>query len=129
MLSVDFSKPGQPASGPIAQISCGRYIPESWPEAISFRPPAQLQVCCERGIAFVDLPGTVIWFDEAGRHMETIEPDYSVGEQLLMHFHRAVTSLVRKTIGLENAYQALRIVMMGRESVRCGHRLELAPRP
>jgi hypothetical protein len=52
-----------------------------------------------------------------------------VGEQLLVHFHRAVTSLVRKTIGLEDAYQALRIVLMGQESARRGERLTLAPQP
>ena len=38
-------------------------------EAISFRPPAELQVVCERGVAFLDLPSTLIWFDCAGRHM------------------------------------------------------------
>ena len=34
-----------------------------------FRRPADLKVVCERGIAFVDLPQTVAWFDDAGQHL------------------------------------------------------------
>ena len=76
-------------------------------EAITFRPPAALQVCCENGVAFVDLPANLVWFDQAGRHMESLETERPVGEQLLALFHRAVTSLVRKTNELEDAYRAL----------------------
>ena len=72
MMSLDFSPPGSVGKGPLAQISCSRYLRSSWPEAISFRPPAELQVCCERGVAFVDLPSTLVWFDEAGRHQESL---------------------------------------------------------
>ena len=46
--------------------------PTAWTEAITFRPPAALQVYCEHGVAFVDLPATLIWFDQAGRHMESL---------------------------------------------------------
>ncbi len=72
MMSLDFSPPGSIGKGPLAQISCSRYLRSNWPEAISFRPPAELQVCCERGVAFVDLPSTLVWFDEAGRHQESL---------------------------------------------------------
>ena len=68
MLSVDFSPRGAPGSGAVAQISSGRYVPPKWQEAISYHPLAELQVSCARGIAFVDLPATLVWFDEAGRH-------------------------------------------------------------
>ena len=40
---------------------------------LSFRPPADLQIACEHGIAVVDLPSTLIWFETAGRHMESLE--------------------------------------------------------
>ncbi len=122
MASLDFSEGDDFESGPLAQISCGQYIPATWHESISFRPPSQLQVCCERGIAFVDLPNTVIWFDEAGRHMESLETDRPVGEQLLMQFHRAVTSLVRQTSDLRDAYRNLEIVQSCQESARQGRR-------
>ncbi len=125
MMSLDFSPPETPADGPVAQISCGRYIPADWQEAITYRPLAGLQVSCERGIAFVDLPTTLVWFDEAGRHQESLDSERPVAEQLLTQFHRAVTALVRKTSDLEDAYRALRIVQEARRSYHEGRRVEL----
>ncbi len=126
MMSLDFSLAGKLGEGPIAQISCGRYIPGQWPEAASFRPPAALQVCCERGIAFIDLPATLVWFDDAGRHMESLDSERPVGERLLMHFYRAVTSLVRRTDDLEDAYRALATVLAARQSFDSGRRIYLS---
>jgi predicted dehydrogenase len=125
MLSVDFSPLQSPGSGPLAQISCGRYMPADWHEAITFRPPAALQVACENGIAFVDLPATLIWFDEAGRHMESLDSERPVGEQLLTQFYRGVTSLVRRTEDLEDAYRALQIVSCATRGFQDGCRVEL----
>lgn len=125
MMSLDFSPPGGLGKGPLAQISCSRYLGANWPEAISFRPPAELQVCCERGVAFVDLPSTVVWFDEAGRHLESLGSERPVGEQMLMQFHRAVTSLVRRTADLEDAYRALNVVLAAQSSGESGQRVWL----
>jgi predicted dehydrogenase len=125
MMSLDFSPPGKPGTGATAQISCGRYVPQGWQEAISYRPLAELQVSCERGIAFVDLPATLIWFDEAGRHQESLESDRPVGEQLLTRFHRAVMSLLRRTSDLQEAYQAISTVQAARRSHQEGRRIEL----
>ncbi|MGH7193157.1 MAG: Gfo/Idh/MocA family protein, partial [Candidatus Saccharimonadales bacterium] len=88
-------------------------------------PPAALQVACERGIAFVDLPTTLVWFDEAGRHQESLDSERPVGEQLLGQFHRSVTSLVRNTAGLDDAYRALAIVLEARASHAQGRRIML----
>lgn len=125
MMSLDFSAEGELGSGPLAQISSGHYMPRSWAEAISFRPPSALQVSCERGIAFVDLPAGLVWFDEAGRHMESLESERPVGEQLLTQFYRAVTSLVRKTSDLEDSYRALCVVLGAQRSYDAGHRVTL----
>jgi predicted dehydrogenase len=125
MMSLDFSQPGELGTGPVAQISCGRYMPAAWPEAVAFRPPAALQVCCERGVAFIDLPATLIWFDEAGRHMESLDSERPVGERLMMQFYRAVTSLVRKTSDLDDAYRALSISLASRRSSETGQRINL----
>ncbi|MGD9723417.1 MAG: Gfo/Idh/MocA family protein [Pirellulales bacterium] len=116
MMSLDFSGPAGPGTRTTAQISSGRYMPSSWPEAVAFRPPAALQVACENGIAFVDLPSTLIWFDQAGRHMESLDSERPVGEQMFAQFHRAVTSLVRNTSGLEDAYRAMLIVQAAHRS-------------
>lgn len=123
MMSLDFCPDGG-AMGPVAQISSGYYLPAAWTEAITFRPPAAMQVYCEHGVAFVDLPATLIWFDEAGRHMESLESERPVGEQLLALFYRAVTSLVRRTNELEDAYWALSIVLGAETSVREGRRVQ-----
>lgn len=125
MMSLDFSDPDSPGSGPIAQISCGRYFPAGWEEAIGYRPQAALQVCCQQGIAFVDLPSALIWFDEAGRHQESLESERPVGEQLLAQFHLTVTSLLRKTCDLEDAYRASLIVQQARKSHQQGRRISL----
>ncbi|QDU96461.1 Gfo/Idh/MocA family protein [Lignipirellula cremea] len=125
MLSLDFSPEDRPGRGPLAQISCGRYLPRSWRDAISFRAPSALQVVCERGAAFVDLPSQVIWFDEAGQHIESLESERPVGEQLLTQFHRAVTSLVRKISDLEDAYRALHVVLAAQTSCQEGRRVPL----
>lgn len=125
MMNLDFSVSGTPGSGPTAQISCGRYMPANWQEAVAYRPPAALQVACEKGIAFIDLPTTLVWFDTAGRHQESLESDRPVGEQLLSQFHRSVTSLVRSTAGLEDAYRALAIVLEARSSHTQGRRILL----
>jgi len=125
MMSLDFSTTGRPGDGILAQISCGSYIPGRWEEAISFRPPAALQAACDQGIAFVDLPASLVWFDPAGRHQESLESERPVGEQMLVQFHRRVTSLVRSMSGIDDALQALRIVEAGKTSQAEGRRVSL----
>jgi predicted dehydrogenase len=124
MMNLDFSD-GRPGTGPTAQISCGRYMPDCWPEAVAFRPPAALQVACEHGVAFIDLPSTLTWFDGAGRHLESLESERPVGEQLLAQFFRAVTSLVRNKTGLEDAHRAIWIVHKAHESHQQGQRVSI----
>lgn len=125
MMSLDFPPSGEQRPGALAQISSSNYIPQAWSEAINFRRPAGLQVCCERGVAFVDLPNRLTWFDDAGQHMEALDHERPVTEQLLLHFHRSVTSLVRKTSGLEDVYQALDVVLAARGSSAEGRRISL----
>jgi predicted dehydrogenase len=125
MMSLDFSPKGKPGTGAIAQISCGRYIPPGWQEAISYRPLAALQVSCERGIAFVDLPATLVWFDESGRHQESLDSERPIGELLLTNFYRSITSLVRKTSDLEDACRAICILQSARQSHQEGRRIDL----
>jgi predicted dehydrogenase len=125
MMNLDFTHEGVLGAGTTAQISCGRYMPAKWQEAAAYRPPAALQVACERGIAFIDLPTTLVWFDEAGRHQETLDSERPVGEQLLGQFHRSVTSLVRNTAGLDDTYRALAIVQQARNSHLQWKRIQL----
>jgi len=125
VMGLDFSPPGEVGTGPVAQIACGSYVAPKCHEAAAFRRPADLQVVCQSGIAFLDLPHTLVWFDEAGQHSELLDHDRPVGEQLLLHFHRQVSSLVLKTSSLDDAYRALAIVNKAQQSYAQGCRLTL----
>ena len=126
ILSLGFGSPENDTKGILAQISCGAYIPEVWHEAIAYRPPAAVQVCCEKGVAFVDLPSTLVWFDEAGRHQESLDTELPVGQQMLGQFHRAITALVRKSNDLEDTCRALRILDLAKQSTQHQSRVAIA---
>lgn len=125
MFNLDFSPPDQPGTGPTAQISCGRYIPSHWREAVTYRPLPELQVVCERGIAFVDLPATLVWFDEAGRHQELLDHERPLEERLLLQFHRAATSLVQRARDIDDLRFALEVIYKAEESAVAGRRFPL----
>jgi len=125
VISLDFSEKPRPGTGTLAQISCGTYIPGHWEEAVGYRPPAALEVCCDEGVAFVDLPAGLVWFDEAGRHQESLDSERPVGELLLRRFHRAATRAARNLTDLEDVYRAICIVEQARLSHRKGRRLAL----
>ncbi|TWT90025.1 putative 4,5-dihydroxyphthalate dehydrogenase [Pseudobythopirellula maris] len=129
LMALEFAEgaPGTPR--PVAQIACGNYVSQEWPEATAFRRPADMQVVCEHGIAFIDLPSRLVWFDAAGQHTESLEHERPVGEQLLMQFHRSVSSLVLRSSSLEDAYRALTIVLAAERSCREGRRAELTADP
>lgn len=124
-VSLDYSDEGKQGSGPLAIIGCGNYVPNEWEESLAYRRPADLKIVCEKGIAFVDLPNTVAWFNDAGHHMEKLDHERNVGEQLLLHFHRAVESFVLKTSSLEDAYRAITIVNHAKRSCATGQRIFL----
>lgn len=125
ILSLGFGDPNQPHPQVLAQISCGAYIPPTWHEAVAYRPPAAVQVCCQRGLAFVDLPSSLVWFDDAGRQQEALDSEMPVGQQLLMQFHRCVTSLVRRVGGLDDILLAQRVLAGAQTSMRTGQRSPL----
>jgi len=129
MMSLDFTPAENgtlaPGNGTLAQISCGYYMPRQWEEAVGFRPPAALQVACEKGIAFIDLPASLVWFDGVGRHQESLESDRPVGEHMLLQFHRKVTSLVRAVSGLDDTLKAMQIVQAAATSQTEGRRVRL----
>ncbi|MEL7499697.1 MAG: Gfo/Idh/MocA family oxidoreductase [Planctomycetota bacterium] len=110
---------------PLAQLSVGHYIPQRWQDALSFKRPASIQVCCENGMAFIDLPNNLVWFDDAGQHTESLELERAVGEQMLDRFYRAVTSLIRKTTDPQDAYRALKIVVSANEAAKTGQRIDI----
>ena len=124
-LQIKYGMVRQCESKTLAQVSIGHYTPGEWTDALNYRRPASIKVVCENGIAFVDLPSKLIWFDEAGQHNESLESERPVGEQMLTLFHRAVTSLVRKQSDLNDAYRAMKIVSAATESAKVGREIGL----
>jgi predicted dehydrogenase len=109
----------------IAEIATDATLPSRWKEASTFRSPAAMKVQCQRGVAFLDLPNSLVWFDDAGRHVESLETESPVGERMLRQFHRNVTSLIRDLGGLVDAYEAAAVVQAARKSHELGRRIEL----
>lgn len=129
MVNMEFSSypAGENLAGvkPLAQLSVGHYIPQRWPDALSFKRPSSIQVVCENGIAFADLPVGLTWFDEGGQHTESLESERAVGEQMLLRFHRAVTSFIRKTTDPQDAYRAMKVVIGAHQSAKTGNQIKL----
>ncbi|MCA9137233.1 MAG: Gfo/Idh/MocA family oxidoreductase [Planctomycetales bacterium] len=111
--------------GVMAEIATDATLPSRWKEAASFRSPASMKVQCENGVAFIDLPSSLVWFDDAGRHVESLETESPVGERMLRQFHRSVTSLIRDLGGLVDAYEAASVVQAARVSHETGKRVTL----
>ena len=122
MVNLEFAQTDDNNMRPMAQLSVGHYIPQRWADALSFRRPPSVQVCCENGMAFIDLPSNLVWFDDAGQHNESLESERAVGEQMLDRFYRAITSLIRRTTDPDDAYSAMQIVVKAHESARTGNR-------
>ena len=93
----------------VARIDFERSLLEKWPEASGFRSPAELRVICRDGIAFIDMPGHLVWFDQAGRHQESLEDERPVDQQILSCFHRVAVGEL-DAAHLEEASRALEIV-------------------
>ena len=123
MMSLNFPGDDDTSTGSLAQISYGQYIPSAWQEAVAFRPPAALQVACEHGIAFIDPPTNLVWFDDAGRHQESLENERPVDESMLLQFHRSTMSLVRRMGSLRDIARALQIVDAAARSQKTGNRI------
>ena len=122
-VNLDFSPVGEHRNGPQAIVSCGNYVPAALQESLAYRRPADMKVVCENGIAFLDLPNTVAWFDQAGQHLETLDHERPVGEQLLLNFQRAVESLVLVSSSLDDAYRAILIANHAKNSCESGQRV------
>ena len=110
---------------PLAQLSVGHYIPQCWSDALAYRRPASLQVCCEKGMAFIDLPSSLVWFDEAGQHTESLESERAMGEIMLDRFHRLATNKLCNSTDAHDADCAMKIVLGANKSIETGDRIQL----
>ncbi|GAB6165484.1 Gfo/Idh/MocA family oxidoreductase [Thermostilla marina] len=124
-LTLDFGEVATSQSGPIAMIDCAHSSWEPWQEALSYRPPPAMKVVCEHGVAYLDPPTTLVWFDQAGQHIEALEQEVPLTESMLMIFYRMVTSLIRRMTDIDDLCRAVQVVDIADRSAAEGRRLEL----
>ena len=123
MMSLDFSEPSaRQRAGGADQLRPLRS--PHWQEAITYRPLPALQVSCERGIAFVDLPLDAGLVRRSRPASGVAGKRAAGGRAALDAVSSSVTSLVRKTNDLEDAYRAPLIVEEARRTQEEGRRVE-----
>ena len=112
--------------GAFAQITLGRYLSARWPAAARFRRPPPLQVVAERGVAMLDPPHELAWFDVEGPHHERLESERPVGEMLAEMFYRGVAEKRGHFPTIDDDYRATQLVLEARRSHREGRRLAVS---
>jgi len=97
----------------VGQATLRRFVQPKWTDAAGFRPPPSFQVIAEHGVAYLDMPGEVTWFDQSGQHDETHELDRPLGEMLADRFYRIVVHGLNPSPGLNDAAWARSMMMQG----------------
>jgi hypothetical protein len=67
-----------------------------------------------------------VWFDDAGRHQETLDTELPIGQQMLIQFHRAVASKSSLVSDLQETNEAIRILENAKRSTLTHQRVSLA---
>lgn len=99
----------------VGQATLRRFLSPRWSEAARFQRPPSFQVIAEFGVAYLELPGEVTWFDESGQHQESLESDRPLGELLSDRFYRTIVHGLNPSPGLADAISARRMVKLARE--------------
>ena len=102
-----------------------RFLEPKWTEAAQFRPPASFQVVAEHGVAYLEMPGDVTWFDESGRHDEQHEMDRPLGQMLSDRFYRIVVHGLTASPGLGDAIWSREMVLAAKQHQAEGHKISL----
>ncbi len=78
--------------GAIAQMTCYRHHQSRWGDIARVPAGPGFQVFAERGMAFLDMPDQIRWYDSSGYHEERLSEARSIGEILNLEFHSLVTN-------------------------------------
>jgi predicted dehydrogenase len=99
----------------VGQATVRRFLQPRWTEAAEFHRPASFQVVAEHGMASLEMPGEITWFDESGRHDESLEMDRPLGEMLADRFYRIIVHGLNPSPGLIDMEWARRMVLDARQ--------------
>lgn len=104
---------GDAAAG---QATVRRLAHSQWSEAAAYRRPCSFQVVAQFGMAFLEMPGEITWFDQSGRHDETHDIDRPLGEIMSDRFYRIVRHGLNPSPGLADAMAARQMVLDARQA-------------
>jgi predicted dehydrogenase len=107
-LTVRF---GESALG---QATVRRFLQPQWTEAAAYRRAPAFQVVAQHGMAFLEMPGQITWFDQSGCHEEHHEPDRPVAEMLSDRFYQIIRHGLTPAPGLSDAMWARKMVFESR---------------
>jgi hypothetical protein len=65
-------------------------------------------------MAFLENPGEITWFDQSGRHDESLEMDRPLGEMLADRFYRIIVHGLNPSPGLSDMQWARSMVVRAR---------------
>ena len=108
-LVAEFGESG------VGQATVRRFVQPRWTEAANFHKPPSFQVVAEHGVAFLEMPGEVTWFDQSGRHDESLELDRPLGEMLADRFYRIIVHGLNPSPGLSDAQWARAMILQARQ--------------
>jgi predicted dehydrogenase len=100
----------------IGQATVRRFQQPQWSEAAGFRRAPSFQVIAQHGMAYLEMPGEITWFDQSGCHEESHDIDRPLGEVLSDRFYRIVRHGLTPSPGLIDAVWARRMVLEARHS-------------
>lgn len=109
-LIAEFGESG------VGQATVRRFMQPRWTEAADFRRPASFQVVAEHGMASLEMPGEITWFDESGRHDESLEMDRPLGEMLADRFYRIIVHGLNPSPGLADMEWARSMLLQARQA-------------
>lgn len=99
----------------VGQATLQRFAQPHWTEAANFHRPPSFQVVAEHGMAFLEMPGEVTWFDQSGRHDESLEMDRPLGEMLADRFYRIIVHGLNPSPGLSDMEWARSMLLQARQ--------------
>ncbi len=78
--------------GAVAQWSVARHHRGIWGESAKWMPSPGVQIYCEHGAAWLEMPDRIVWTSGGATHDERLPIEPTIGEQLNAQFHQAVTT-------------------------------------
>ena len=100
--------------GGVGRATACHFADSHWVEATRHAQARCFQVVAEHGVAYVEMPGQITWFDSSGRHEESLEMERSLGEMLSDRFYRIVVHGLNPSPSLADAAAARAIVLEAR---------------